>query len=81
VTAFENAPGSAYSDIVYFKGALFFVALRDEIGDEAFFRALNSYYQTGMFSITSPEVLLRAFERSCGCDLSAFYADWGVIGQ
>ncbi len=36
---------SVYSNVVYTKAALFFHALRQEIGDEAFFKALQNYYR------------------------------------
>jgi hypothetical protein len=68
-----------YAIIVYYKGALFFVDLRDQIGDEAFFSALSSYYSIGSFRIMSPDSLLNAFERACRCDLSDFYRSYGAI--
>ncbi len=78
VTAFENND-SGYSTLVYYKGALFFSNLRQQIGDQAFFNALHSYYENSMYRIVPPEALLNAFERSCDCDLSNFYQQWGVI--
>jgi aminopeptidase N len=77
VEAFLNRP-SEYAPIVYDKGALFFVNLRDRLGDQVFFDALASYYSTEQYKIASPADLLAAFESSCSCDLSDFYAQWGV---
>jgi hypothetical protein len=78
VTAFVGA-GSGYAVVVYYKGALFFVDLRELIGDEAFFSALASYYSIGKFRLVSPDVLLNSFERACRCDLSDFYRAYGAI--
>ena len=77
VTAFVDRPNQ-YGPIVYDKGALFFVNLRDKLGDQVFFGALASYYSAEHYKIASPADLLGAFESSCSCDLSAFYAQWGV---
>jgi hypothetical protein len=78
VTQFAGSdPG--YAVIVYYKGALFFVDLRAEIGEEAFMTALASYYSTSRFRIVSPDMLLNSFERACSCDLSDFYRSYGAI--
>jgi hypothetical protein len=77
VEAFANAPG-AYSPVVYQKGALFFVALREQIGEEAFFAGLRSYYAENRYHRPQPAVLLAAFETACACQLDEFYAEWGV---
>ncbi|MCI0335943.1 MAG: hypothetical protein L0226_00055 [Acidobacteria bacterium] len=50
-----------YAAIVQAKGALLFVALREELGDEKFFAALRSYFATHRFRITTPEHLRNAF--------------------
>jgi len=71
--------GDAYGAIVYAKGALFFAELREQIGDDAFFEALQRYYAENQYAIASPEALLTAFEASCGCELDTLYAEWGVV--
>ncbi len=70
-----NNPG-VYGGVVYSKGALFFDALRQEIGDQAFFEALQSYYNTYQFDIASPVELLDAFEASAGRQLDDFFQSW-----
>lgn len=67
---------SIYSGVVYTKGALFFHALRQEIGDTAFFDALQQYYQARKYAIAQPADLLAAFEAAAGRSLEAFYASW-----
>ncbi|MFQ5596408.1 MAG: M1 family metallopeptidase, partial [Anaerolineae bacterium] len=65
-----------YGAIVYLKGALFFQALRDEIGDEAFFKALQMYYQTRKYKIATTDDLLNAFEEAAGRQLDIVFEEW-----
>jgi hypothetical protein len=74
--AFRANP-AAYSTVVYLKGALFFVELRERLGDDAFFEALQAYYQASRYRLVEPETLLEAFEDACGCELDDFYREWG----
>jgi aminopeptidase N len=69
-------PRNAYGAVVYNKGALFFKALRQEIGDQAFFEALRDYYGENRFDIATGRDLLGAFENAAGRDLEPFYQDW-----
>lgn len=78
LSAFSVQP-DAYSLVVYEKGALFFWDLRREIGDEAFQTALHDYFEQNAYQLVEPSILLATFERQCGCDLTRFYRDWGVI--
>jgi len=68
-------PG-VYSGVVYTKAALFFHALRQEIGDTAFFEALKQYYQVRKYGIAVPADVLAAFEEAAGRSLEAFYRSW-----
>lgn len=71
---FENLEDSRiYGSVVYMKAALFFYELRQEIGDEAFFLALQNYYQDNRFQIATAQDLLTAFEAASGRSLQAFY--------
>ena len=65
-----------YFTIVYAKGALFFHALRGQIGDPAFSRFLQGYYATHRYDIVTGSDLLAAAEAGCGCQLDDFYRDW-----
>ena len=67
---------SVYGTVVYTKAALFFRALRQEIGDEAFFDALQRYYEAKKYRIAAPTDLLDAFEEAAGKPLDAFYDTW-----
>jgi hypothetical protein len=74
---FENLerPG-LYSVVVYLKGALFFDEVRQEIGEAAFFAALQRYYQDQMYAVARPADLLAAFETAAGHSLEALYQEW-----
>jgi hypothetical protein len=71
----------AYSPIVYSKGAVFFHELRELIGTEAFFLALQEYYTLNQYEIGTPEELLGSFENSAGRDLDNFYQEWLYSAQ
>lgn len=75
---FESSPAGrqAYSPIVYSKGALFFKALRDQMGDEAFFDALREYYSLNQFGIGEPEELLSIFEKHAPQPVDELYHRW-----
>ncbi len=73
------ADWDTYGPVVYTQGAIFFMDLKEEIGEAAFFAALQDYYTSHRYRMASPDDLLDAFERSCGCQLDAFYADFGVV--
>jgi hypothetical protein len=77
VEAFQDDPG-AYSQVVYLKGSLFFEALSDQLGEEPFFRALQTYYDQNAYGNPPPQVLLDAFEGVCACSLEEVYQEWGV---
>lgn len=79
---FENQEnGGSYGAVVYTKGALFFKTLRDEIGDRAFFSALQSYYQDHTYGIARTEDLLKAFETAAGRPLDDLYQEWLYSAQ
>jgi aminopeptidase N len=77
VEAFQENPG-AYSPVVYVKGSLIFDDLRERLGDEAFFEALQAYYAQNVYVLAPPQTLLAAFERACACSLDPVYQEWGV---
>lgn len=72
----QPAHRELYGTIVYLKGALFFQAVRDEIGDDAFFRALRTYHTTEKYKIASADDLLNAFEEAVGRQLDDLYQKW-----
>ncbi|GAB4446146.1 MAG: M1 family metallopeptidase [Chloroflexi bacterium OHK40] len=65
-----------YVPIAYAKGALFFHALRAQIGEEAFERFLQGYYSAGRYREVAGSDLLRAAEAACSCELDPLFNDW-----
>jgi len=73
VAAYQDAN---YLPIVYGRGPLFFVALRDEMGTESFDAFLKKYTESLSWKISTPEYLQSLAEQECGCDLDALFAEW-----
>lgn len=78
---FEPLPGEpdrprSYGGVVYTKGALFFRAVRQEIGDDAFFQALRSYYSARQYQVATSQDLLDAFDAAADRSLQALYQAW-----
>jgi len=65
-----------YSWVVYSKSAVFFDALRGEIGEQAFFAALQEYYRTYRYRVATTDDLLNIFEKTSGRQLDDFYQKW-----
>jgi hypothetical protein len=77
LTYFESSSEPRlYGPIVYSKGALFFYNLRTEIGDRAFFAALQAYFRQFRYKIATGDDLLKAFEDASGKHLDALYQQW-----
>jgi hypothetical protein len=68
--------GQEYSAIVYGRGPLFFVALRDQMGEPAFDAFLRDYTQKMSWNIATPEFLQSLAEQHCTCDLDALFQEW-----
>jgi len=71
--------GSAnYSGFVYSGGAVLLHAIRETIGDDAFFAALHSYYDRHLGGIAAPRDLIDAFETACACSLGELLETYDV---
>jgi len=68
--------GDAYTFAAYIKAPLGFEAIREAIGDDAFFAALQAYVDEFVFGVATPEDLLAAFEASSGEDLDDLWSHW-----
>jgi aminopeptidase N len=78
-TPFPDAP-PGFGDLVYGKAALGFLAIRLQIGDDAFFGALATFAGDGpdgfRFRVAEPGDLLAAFETASGQDLGVTWDRW-----
>jgi aminopeptidase N len=68
--------GKEYGAIVYGRGPLFFVALRDEMGTEVFDAFLKDYTQTLSWKISTPDILQSLAEKHCACNLQKIFDEW-----
>jgi hypothetical protein len=71
---------SNYINIVYSKGPLFFHAVRERMGDEAFFAAILDYALTHRYGIAYPDDLLAAFRRHTDAEIDDLYRFW-ITGE
>jgi hypothetical protein len=76
VSAFSNQ--MQYTAIVYSKGAMFFAALEKKMGEAAFVKSLQYYYEHYAFRASTPGELIYGFERSSGNPdvLASLYQRW-----
>jgi hypothetical protein len=65
-----------YGAIVYGRGPLFFVALKDEMGAEVFDGFLKDYTKSFSWEIATPEGMQSLAEKHCACDLDAIFNEW-----
>jgi len=72
----EDYSGREYGAIVYGRGPLFFVALRERIGTEAFDAFLREYTETLSWGIATPETLQSLAEQHCVCELDDLFDEW-----
>ncbi len=69
-----------YAAMVYFKGALFFDALRNALGEHAFKVFLREYFEAYRFGIADSAGFQQIAERSCSCDLAEIFDLWVYEG-
>ncbi len=68
--------GVEYSGIVYGRGPLFFVELKDRMGAEAFDAFMREYTNSLSWSITTTETLHALAEIKCICELDDLFDKW-----
>ncbi len=73
--ASEFGPGS-YETMVYAKAALFFHAVRQVVGDDAFFRILRAYVARYRFAEADPAAFIGLAEQMSGKSLQDVYREW-----
>ncbi|MCK5053874.1 MAG: M1 family metallopeptidase [Anaerolineales bacterium] len=69
-----------YAVFVYLKGALFFDALRRELGDRPFGEFLKAYYQQYLYGFATGSGLQEVAEETCHCDLQDLFDLWVYEG-
>jgi aminopeptidase N len=76
LTAFNSRVDPASRAVGYGKSAMLFHMIRSEIGDRAFFGALQEIFRERRYRSATWSDFTRAFSRSAGRDLSAFMKQW-----
>lgn len=79
--AVVNQPSSAFSvanyeTMIYAKAALFFDAVRREVGDETYYRLLQEYLDRYRWGVATPADFLAVAEEVSGQELGALYQQW-----
>jgi hypothetical protein len=67
---------SGYVAIVYGRGPLFVLALRDQMGQATFDRFLHDYVQDYAWKIATTGDYQALAEQECNCDLTALFDEW-----
>jgi aminopeptidase N len=76
-TVFDPGVANQYQNAtVYTRGAMTLQALRNKIGDDAFFRTLKAYQATFGGSTASTDDFISMAERESGQNLDAFFNVW-----
>ncbi len=73
VAAYDS---TQYSAIVYGRGALFFFALRDQIGQAAFDVFLKDYTQKYTWELATTKGFKSLAEKDCNCNLTPLFQEW-----
>jgi aminopeptidase N len=69
-------PALLFNGTVYYRGGMTLEALREKIGDPAFFQLLKDWARQNRFgNVTTPQFIALA-ERESGQDLTAFFDAW-----
>ena len=70
---------SVYSSFVYSGGALFLYDLRQELGDDVFYRSLKAYYSKMLYDVATPGDLIRIIEETCSCQIDELLSRYRIV--
>ncbi|MGE5364677.1 MAG: M1 family metallopeptidase [Bacteroidota bacterium] len=76
-----NPSGDIFNETVYDKGAWVLHMLRNELGDDIFFRVLREYYNTYKYRSASTEDFRNLCQKISGKDLNQFFQQWVYKGS
>ncbi|MCJ7824588.1 MAG: M1 family metallopeptidase [Anaerolineales bacterium] len=76
----DYASVNDYAVFVYMKGALFFDALRRELGDRSFREFLKAYYEQYRYGFASGSDFQEVAEETCRCNLQDLFDLWVYVG-
>jgi aminopeptidase N len=67
---------ASYELLVYAKAALFFNALREELGNDTYLKVLQTYYSDNRYRLVTPQTFLATAERVSGQNLNPLAEKW-----
>ena len=67
---------TSYELLVYAKSALFFNALRQELGEDLYFQVIRAHFEENRYQIVEPYILLDTAQRISGRDLGPLVEEW-----
>lgn len=73
--------GPSRGALNYGKAALGFLAIRQAMGDDAFFGAIRAWAEANAFGITGPEDLLATFDAATDADVATLWTFWFESAQ
>jgi hypothetical protein len=76
LTAFRARHSAATAAIGYGKALMLFHMLRQQVGDDAFIRALQAFYRDNLFQRVGFDALRHAFVSVTGEDMSEVFQQW-----
>jgi aminopeptidase N len=76
-----NKPSGDDRAVVYTKGAYAIHLLREQLGEEAFWKGLRDYTRAHMGKTATTADLQEAMQASSGRDLSAFFREWAGVSR
>jgi aminopeptidase N len=71
VTIYDYFDYERYRQAVYLRGVLFLQAVRDQVGDDAFFDFLEKYYQAGKGNIATADLFFDTLEQVSEQDIES----------
>jgi hypothetical protein len=74
--AVSSYSSNEYSAIVYGRGALFFDAMRREIGQAVFDDLMRNYTTTFAWDIATTDIFKKLAEQHCTCNLTPLFEEW-----
>ena len=74
-----NKPSGDDRAVVYTKGAYAMHLLREQLGEDAFWRGLRAYTRAQMGATAATADLQHSMQAAAGRDLSAFFREWAGV--
>jgi aminopeptidase N len=72
----EPSPENLYTGESYIGGALVLYALQQEVGDDTFFKILQTYAEQYQYGNAGADEFIAVAEEVSGKDLTAFFDAW-----